>query len=1418
MWRSGYSIGGSRWRRSSDGRRFWSGWQGSQDPHARGGGRPSTGDLAGLTGDPSLEHCGFEVIAQPDSPTDPCIEGASPLVAATYVRAGGAPIEEQATFDLSGDAAICVRASTNVTGFPPANNVSIALDSAELFSSQYFGNSPVTNQARRSVGVGTHEVTTTVNGQPGTAVHVEVLSSGVLLHAPVTGTVQRLVASDLRNDPEIFSPNGNGIRDTTTFSIATDLLPPVSGSGGSNTYRFDAAWEITSGDGCQPTRTLTASASVPKPGATRVAATWDGTDDVGVTVPDGIYYYRALVSVYRLTPGGVAHLLDTASTGIQALVVTSDDTPPVLLANIENDPEVFGDTFRVAGGAFDAESGIQSVVVSHSAGSSEAPPNGDGFFELTIPLTTPGPEESSAVTFVEITASDTVGNSATVIGVVRAHADHLLGHLLVRPAVGRARDAQDAIEAAGGTVVDHAGGAINTYLATFASDAAATSAAFTLAADPAIASVDRDAAGLPGREPADPWWDTGFQSTLDQENLKLIGMTTAWEVSVGSRTITVAVWDTGVDIDHPELADNIFLNPGELPVPGTPGVTTVLVDDNGDGVITLSDLNASVNEGKVPGVDQPMKPRDLVDGNIETDVALEGDLNGDGCPGVCGIDDDFDGGADFRDPDICRPFLDFDRDGDSIAGPDDVCGTADDDPDDIALAAKDDDENGYPDDIAGWDVGRDGDDPASGYSDDNDPFDFGFHGTAVAGVIGAVENDQGPIHGDVSIAGINWEVRILPVRIVDPENLSGVSFYSEAARYTSSLARVPEDNLRAINLSFQGAITPGTPQELFFASELDNAGVLAVLIAGNQGVNLDAPGNPRVIFPGSASNPNVISVAACDDDGDMVGGWFFDTNYGSEQIEICAPGNSDGLLDPYVITTFPRDDVGVVAYRSFGLPQIRFLQGYSTFYGTSAAAPHVAGVLGLMQAANPGLPHSSLKQLLLETVDTSDVVIFPNPVIYGKLPVNTQGHLEASTAVAAALVETPPVPLGPPNSEGFPAVSGDGNVVAFVSNRITTSNPEGLPRVWVSGSDGSFLQELPAFEEFIMSEPSLSEDGRVVAFTVDFQGDTDVWVARLGPDLEIETLARRTFASDNERNPVVSADGEWIAFASQFDVSGDDTLGDWEIFRITTNEDAGDGLVVDQIDMVAQVTRHHSDDYSAADIEMVDDRRPSISEDGRIVAWVTLVGSAAGIELTMDALNVAVYDSDLDADPGVGQSNPVDARKTAVSLVADPEGSGELRVAFGLTSLGSTPSAFTVALDGSDLREMTAGLFALGFSANGQYVAKIVSLPGSQMQRVDLGTGDLLDLRVFEPDNFPEHPDPPDLLITACDVMAQVMQANASDRQSAVCRVALSADGTVAVFIAAPKVEVIGPTRPRDLYVFRQTSPTSGTISSIGLP
>lgn len=63
----------------------------------------------------------------------------------------------------------------------------------------------------------------------------------------------------------------------------------------------------------------------------------------------------------------------------------------------------------------------------------------------------------------------------------------------------------------------------------------------------------------------------------EQWHLEQIDAPLAWDTETGSADVVVAVLDTGVDLDHPDLIDNIWENPGEVADNGR--------DDDGNGFV-----------------------------------------------------------------------------------------------------------------------------------------------------------------------------------------------------------------------------------------------------------------------------------------------------------------------------------------------------------------------------------------------------------------------------------------------------------------------------------------------------------------------------------------------------------------------------------------------------------------------------------------------------------------------------------------------------------------------------------------------------------------------------------------------------------------------------------------------------------------
>jgi subtilisin family serine protease len=104
-----------------------------------------------------------------------------------------------------------------------------------------------------------------------------------------------------------------------------------------------------------------------------------------------------------------------------------------------------------------------------------------------------------------------------------------------------------------------------------------------LRGDPAVAWAEPNRSYRPKALPDDPRFreQWGLQSIGQPVGGAIaaagadIRAAEAWDRTTGSRDVTVAILDSGIAMDHPDLAANIFTNPGEVPGNG--------VDDDGDG-------------------------------------------------------------------------------------------------------------------------------------------------------------------------------------------------------------------------------------------------------------------------------------------------------------------------------------------------------------------------------------------------------------------------------------------------------------------------------------------------------------------------------------------------------------------------------------------------------------------------------------------------------------------------------------------------------------------------------------------------------------------------------------------------------------------------------------------------------------------
>jgi subtilisin family serine protease len=234
----------------------------------------------------------------------------------------------------------------------------------------------------------------------------------------------------------------------------------------------------------------------------------------------------------------------------------------------------------------------------------------------------------------------------------------------------------------------------------------------------------------------------------------------------------------------------------------------------------------------------------------------------------------------------------------------------------------DDDGNGFVDDYHGYDF----------FFNDSDPIDEHGHGTHTAGTLGAVGNNG------VGVVGVNWNVRIMAIKIYDSTGFGTTSSMLINAYNYVRMMKERGINIRVTNNSYGGCDEAcGYDQATKDAIDaLGNAGVLQVFAAGNGNANSDV--NP--LFPAAYNSPWIISVANSNSTDDRNSS----SNYGLVSVDLAAPGT--GILSTWLSPA-----------------------NYGTISGTSMATPHVAGAAALIAAQYPALSSASIKATILNTVD-----------------------------------------------------------------------------------------------------------------------------------------------------------------------------------------------------------------------------------------------------------------------------------------------------------------------------------------------------------------------------------------------------------------------------------------------------------------
>ena len=259
----------------------------------------------------------------------------------------------------------------------------------------------------------------------------------------------------------------------------------------------------------------------------------------------------------------------------------------------------------------------------------------------------------------------------------------------------------------------------------------------------------------------------------------------------------------------------------------------------------------------------------------------------------------------------------------------------------------DDDGNGYVDDCYGINV----------VENNSDPMDKVFHGTHVAGTIGAVGNNG------IGVTGINWNVKIIACRFLDwygGTDAGAIACFDYIAKMHDLGV-----NIVATNNSWGGY---GFSQALYDAiSEQQKRGILTVAAAGNESSDNDGV---FALYPASYQLPNVIAVASTSFDDTL----SYFSNFGTHTVHLGAPGE-------WVMSTTPGNT-------------------YTVLSGTSMATPHVTGVAALLKAQDPKRDWAAIKNLILAGGDKDTALA--NTISQRRL--NAYGALTCSNSALQGII------------------------------------------------------------------------------------------------------------------------------------------------------------------------------------------------------------------------------------------------------------------------------------------------------------------------------------------------------------------------------------------------------------------------------
>jgi cell wall-associated protease len=230
-----------------------------------------------------------------------------------------------------------------------------------------------------------------------------------------------------------------------------------------------------------------------------------------------------------------------------------------------------------------------------------------------------------------------------------------------------------------------------------------------------------------------------------------------------------------------------------------------------------------------------------------------------------------------------------------------------------------------------------GDDPANlyekGYGNNDVEGPDARHGTHVAGIIGANRQNE------VGIKGIADNVRIMSVRAVP----NGDERDKDVA---NAIIYAVDNGAQLINMSFGKSFSPNKEVVDKAVKYAESKGVLLIHAAGNDGDDLDKESNyPTKVFQNGSEAKTWLEIGASSWGADENFVATF-SNFGKKSVDLFAPGVQ-------IYSTIPNN-------------------AYEDLQGTSMACPATTGVAAVLMSYFPNLSAQQIKDILKQSTRKFD--------------------------------------------------------------------------------------------------------------------------------------------------------------------------------------------------------------------------------------------------------------------------------------------------------------------------------------------------------------------------------------------------------------------------------------------------------------